>query len=74
MSHLLTRSRCAAGPWLEEMVQETEPVDLRYVVRLLEAGGILPRWQELPASAKITASTLWRRAPRDGSLRTRGRS
>ena len=35
-------------------------IDLRYVVPLIEAGGVMPRWQDLPKSARITVHNLWR--------------
>ena len=45
---------------LEEMVQKMDLIDLRYVVPLIEAGGVMPRWQDLPKSARITVHNLWR--------------
>ena len=50
----------AGGPQLEEMVQNMNLIDLRYVVPLIEAGGVMPRWQDLPKSARITARNVWR--------------
>ena len=50
----------AGGPQLEEMVQKMDLIDLRYVVPLIEAGGVMPRWQDLPKSARITVHNLWR--------------
>ena len=42
------------------MVQKMDLIDLRYVVPLIEAGGVMPRWQDLPKSARITVHNLWR--------------
>ena len=50
----------AGGLQLEEMVQKMDLIDLRYVVPLIEAGGVMPRWQDLPKSARITVHNLWR--------------
>ena len=52
--------KLAGGPQLEEMVQKMDLIDLRYVVPLIEAGGVMPRWQDLPKSARITVHNLWR--------------
>ena len=35
-------------------------IDLEYVIALAEGGGIAPRWQEVPAAAKIGPADVWR--------------
>ena len=50
----------AGGPALEAMLDDADLVDVGYIVRLIEAGGIVPRWQDLPDCAKITRANVWR--------------
>ena len=42
------------------MLDDADLVDVGYIVRLIEAGGIVPRWQDLPDCAKITRANVWR--------------
>ena len=48
------------GESLEPLLEHTTLVDARYLVALAEAGGIVPRWQDLPECAKITPANVWR--------------
>ena len=48
------------GDEVERLLETVDLVDARYLVALAQAGGVLPRAQELPASAKITPATCWR--------------
>ena len=50
----------SAGRLLEEMLADTDLIDVGYIVRLVEGGGIVPRWQDTPDAAKITPRTVWR--------------
>lgn len=43
-----------------ELLQHTPLIDLGYVIRLVEGGGVAPRRQDVPDSALITESTQWR--------------
>ena len=48
------------GPAMEELLETTTLVDAEYLVPLGEAGGIVPRWQALPETAKIGPRNAWR--------------
>lgn len=48
------------GPLMEEWLSHVSIVDARWFVDLAEAGGILPRSQEVPAEALITPESAWR--------------
>ena len=39
---------------------EQDLLDARWLVDLAEMGGIVPRWQEVPAAARIDRSSVWR--------------
>ena len=57
------------GESLEPLLEHTTLVDARYLVALAEAGGIVPRWQDLPECAKITPANVWRlRVCADGHM------
>ena len=58
------------GAWLEPLLEHTTLIDARYLLALADAGGIVPRWQELPEAARITPANVWRlkAAARDGQL------
>ena len=51
------------GDSLVDMLEHTTLVDARYLTALDNEGGIVPRCQDLPASACITKDTLWRIRP-----------
>ncbi len=48
------------GKRIEELLVTTPLVDLKWVVALVEAGGVVPRAQEVPDAAKITPERSWR--------------
>ena len=48
------------GAWLEPLLEHTTLIDARYFLALADAGGIVPRWQELPEAARITPANVWR--------------
>ena len=48
------------GEWLEPLLEHTTLIDARYLLALADAGGIVPRWQELPEAARITPANVWR--------------
>ena len=48
------------GHALEELLGNTDLTDAQYLISLYEAGGILPRCQDVPAAAKINKKNIWR--------------
>ena len=48
------------GPSLERMLGDMTLVDVQYFIALTEAGGVVPRYQELPAAARIGPHNAWR--------------
>ena len=56
------------GDSLVDMLEHTTVVDARYLIALADEGGIVPRCQDLPASARITKDTLWRVRPSAASF------
>ena len=52
-------SHCG-GPAMLDLLESTDLVDAQYLIALGNNGGVVPRWQELPESAKITRETAWR--------------
>lgn len=42
------------------MLAHVDLIDARFLLLLHEHGGIVPRWQHVPGSAKINADSLWR--------------
>jgi len=48
------------GEAVEELLDDCTLVDAKYLVRLADEGGIVPRWQELPDVARITRANAWR--------------
>lgn len=42
------------------MLQHVDLVDARYLLALHAHGGVIPRWQDLPPSAKIDRACVWR--------------
>ena len=50
---------CQGGA-LEELLHNTDLTDAQYLISLYEAGGILPRCQDVPAAAKINKKNIWR--------------
>ena len=52
--------RDCQGGALEELLHNTDLTDAQYLISLYEAGGILPRCQDVPAAAKINKKNIWR--------------
>lgn len=52
--------RTMGGPLMEEWLSSVGIVDAQWYVDLAEAGGTLPRWQEVPTEAFITPESAWR--------------
>jgi len=48
------------GKVVSGMVQGTSMIDVQYLIALGEAGGIPPRWQDVPEAAKMDDKDLWR--------------
>jgi len=48
------------GGAIEELLSHTPLLTIQYLIALAKADGILPRGQELPAAAKVTAENAWR--------------
>ena len=48
------------GPALEAMMATVNLIDARYLLSLARFGGVLPRGQDVPASAVIAPSSAWR--------------
>ena len=48
------------GPRLVKLLKNTHLIDAKYLIILYEAGGVLPRWQEIPKAAKIDKDNCWR--------------
>ena len=48
------------GPNLVKLLKNTHLIDAKYLIILYEAGGVLPRWQEIPKAAKIDKDNCWR--------------
>ena len=48
------------GDAIDRMLAHVDLVDARYLIALSEAGGIIPRWQHLPDTAKINRANIWR--------------
>ena len=48
------------GPAMEDMLATVPLIDAHYLVRLAKLGGILPRGQDVPATALITRASAWR--------------
>ena len=45
---------------LEPLLEHTDLVDVNYLIALGEAGGVIPRWQDLPDCARINTANVWR--------------
>lgn len=45
---------------MEMLLTNTTMIDAQYLIALGKAGGILPRWQEIPEEAKIDRRNVWR--------------
>ena len=48
------------GAAMEAMLPFVDLVDCQYLITLGEAGGIVPRWQEVPECARINEKNVWR--------------
>ena len=42
------------------MLDHVDLVDARWLIALHEHGGVVPRWQDVPSSARVTAGSAWR--------------
>ena len=45
---------------LEPLLAHITLIDVNYLIALGEAGGVVPRWQDVPIAARIDATSLWR--------------
>ena len=45
---------------LEPLLASIDLIDVAYLIALGEAGGVVPRWQDVPAAARINAASVWR--------------
>ena len=45
---------------LEPLLASIDLIDAAYLIALGEAGGVVPRWQDVPAAARINAASVWR--------------
>jgi hypothetical protein len=45
---------------LEPLLAHIDLIDVHYLIGVAEAGGIVPRWQDVPTSAFITIENFWR--------------
>ena len=50
----------SGGHAIESLLEDADLIDLNYVIELLSAGGIVPRWQDVPDSARINHTNIWR--------------
>ena len=52
---------------LEPLLSSITLIDINFLVALGEAGGVVPRWQDVPAAARIMdADSVWRLRGYDG--------
>ena len=42
------------------MLDHVDLIDARYLLSLHEHGGVVPRWQDVPDSARVNKSNIWR--------------
>lgn len=66
-------SRELRKPWniILDMLEHTTLVDARYLIALAKAGGVVPRWQDLPEEAKLGVHNHWRMSIGCGQYRYR---
>ena len=50
------------GGAIAQLMEKTPLIDLEWVIDLIELGGTVPRCQDVPNAAVLTASTVWRLA------------
>ena len=50
------------GGAIAQLMETTPLIDLEWVIDLIELGGTVPRCQDVPNAAVLTASTVWRLA------------
>ena len=50
------------GGAIAQLMEKTPLIDLEWVIDLIELGGTVPRCQDVPDAAVLTASTVWRLA------------
>lgn len=48
------------GPAMEALLQNTTLIDVNYYIALVQANGVLPRWQDIPDCATIGPANAWR--------------
>ena len=53
---------------LEPLLASIDLIDVAYLIALGEAGGVVPRWQDVPAAARINAASVWRLRCFDGGM------
>ena len=51
---------------LEPLLENIDLIDAAYLIALGEAGGVVPRGQDVPAAARINAASVWRLRRREG--------
>ena len=52
----------SGGGAIAQLMEKTPLIDLEWVIDLIELGGTVPRCQDVPNAAVLTASTVWRLA------------
>ena len=52
----------SGGGAIAQLMEKTPLIDLAWVIDLIELGGTVPRCQDVPNAAVLTASTVWRLA------------
>ena len=52
----------SGGGAIAQLMEKTPLIDLEWVIDLIELGGTVPRCQDVPSAAVLTASTVWRLA------------
>lgn len=50
----------SGGPAMEALLENTTLIDANYYAALIQAKGVLPRWQDIPECAKIGPENAWR--------------
>lgn len=50
------------GPAVETMLEDLDLIDARYLMDLADSGGTVPRWQQVPPTARIGRKDCWRLA------------
>ena len=53
----LAYTQCGLRP-LEPLLASIDLIDAAYLIALGEAGGVVPRWQDVPVTARINADAM----------------